>query len=467
MPPPVLRPRIDRTMRPAPIAVAVLLPLVAQPIALVAQEPAAAPPKIASEQLPWFDLFDGATLSGWVTKGGRYDGKAIWTVEDGAIVGRVGPGKAGGLIYTDRDWHSFDLQLQTMIDWPFDSGVFVRMSPHGKGAQLTLDWRPDGEIGGVYSDGWLQHCPQGAALFHKAQWNDVRVRCTGRDFRLQMWINGEPLTDYRLPPGTEGYAPTGKIGLQVHPGLEANGQSARFRAIRMRELPVFDVDEFDCDDEGFLTANEGSGWKSLLGDDLSQWRTDGGDGSGFAYAGGVLEVRTQGDGDMLWTREEYGDFELRLDFQMARGANSGVYLRGATEVQLLDDFHWESDAKTSLEPWQFTGSLYAAVAPGDRSALYPTGRWNSLQIRCEGSRMRCELNGVELWDVDTDTVEAHKGEPFRKRARSGAIGLQRHAPAKAGGDAPAWLRFKNVFVRPLGQARPEPAVLRKTGSDRK
>jgi hypothetical protein len=393
-------------------------------------------------------LFDSATLSGWVTKGGRYDGKAIWSVEDGAIVGRVGPGKAGGLIYTDRDWHSFELELETRIDWPFDSGVFVRMTPDAKGAQLTLDWRPGGEVGGVYSDGWLRHCEGGVEHFVKDDWNHVRVRSTGRDFRLQMWVNGHQLTDYRLPPGEEGYAATGKIGLQVHGGLEPEGHAARFRAIRLIELPVFDLDEFDCDEAGFLTPREGSGWLPLLDDELSSWRGGGGD-SGFTCDGGVLAVLAEGDAGMLWTRDEFEDFELRLDFRVARGANSGVFLRGATEVQILDDFHWEEDSGTKLEPWQHTGSLYAAVPPADPSAVYPLGRWNSLVVRCEDSRMRAELNGVELWSIDTHDTKAGKGAPFAERPSSGPIGLQRHASARAEGVAPVQLRFRNVFVRRL------------------
>ena len=50
---------------------------------------------------PRLVVADGATLNGWTTHGGRYDGNARWTVEDGAIVGRQGPNRAGGLLYTD------------------------------------------------------------------------------------------------------------------------------------------------------------------------------------------------------------------------------------------------------------------------------------------------------------------------------------------------------------------------------
>ena len=105
----------------------------------------------------WQTLFDGKTLDGWVTKGGRYDGNAVWTVEDGAICGREGPDHAGGLLYTARKYACFILSLDVWMTRPNDSGIFVRMAPDARGAQVTLDDRDDGEIGAVYSDEFLAH----------------------------------------------------------------------------------------------------------------------------------------------------------------------------------------------------------------------------------------------------------------------------------------------------------------------
>ena len=55
----------------------------------------------------WEPLFDGKTLAGWVTAGGRYDGTANWQVADGAITGREGPDLTGGLIYTENHYRNF------------------------------------------------------------------------------------------------------------------------------------------------------------------------------------------------------------------------------------------------------------------------------------------------------------------------------------------------------------------------
>jgi len=107
----------------------------------------------------WHSLFDGETLAGWTTTGGRYDGKAVWGVEDGALTGREGPGRAGGLIYTETTWSDFEMSFDAWVDYPFDSGVFVRMRPDQDGMQFTLDNRPGGETGALYSGGYFLHNP--------------------------------------------------------------------------------------------------------------------------------------------------------------------------------------------------------------------------------------------------------------------------------------------------------------------
>ena len=186
-------------------------------------------------------VFDGQTLAGWTTSGGRYDGHAEWTVEDGAITGREGPGGAGGLIYTERAYANLDLELEMRISWPFDSGIFPRMVPDKKGVQLTIDYRPGGEVGGIYSEGYLQHNETGSDLFLRERWNHFELRLTGEDMHLEAWLNGTSLCDYRLPDDAEfraGFASSGLLGLQVHGSAGApEGSAVQYRDIRIRELP--------------------------------------------------------------------------------------------------------------------------------------------------------------------------------------------------------------------------------------
>jgi len=404
----------------------------------------------------WTTLFDGRTLDGWVTKGGRYDGNARWTVEDGAIVGREGPNHAGGLLYTAKRYRNFELELDAFVTWPFDSGIFLRMRPDAKGAQVTLDYRPGGEVGGIYADGWWYHNPAGAAAFKRDGWNRFRVRCAGDPMHVQVWMNGVLLTDYRFPEDAPGFARDGLIGLQVH-GARADPASSRvmFRNLRVRELPETAGRYFS--DEGALT-DEGkqAGWRALV-----DWK-GAGDGTGFRYERigekkwqRAIAFLREGNSPYLVFAGDYRDFHLKLDFRIARMANSGVFLRArreggnpafsGCEIQILDDFNWEKVTGDKLKPWQFTGSLYGAVPPRPKDALRPLGEWNTLEVIYKGSRIATALNGNILYDVDTFALDVKP--PFRDRAKAGFIGLQRHAPRQMEGEAYAW--FRDIWLREL------------------
>ena len=187
----------------------------------------------------WKVLFDGKTLAGWTEHGGRYDGDADWSVEDGAITGREAAGHKGGLLYTVDAYQDFEFECDVKIEWPFDSGIFLRMVPEpgGKGAQVTIDYRPTGEIAALYADGFLLHNEGVIERFKKDAWNHFRVRCVGADMHIETWLNGELVVDYRLAPGTTGYAPTGLIGIQVHGDSDSPpGTKVQFKNLRVKPI---------------------------------------------------------------------------------------------------------------------------------------------------------------------------------------------------------------------------------------
>ena len=397
------------------------------------------------------NLFDGKTLAGWTPKGGRYDGDARWTVEDGCITGRVNEKGEGGLLYTEKPYTSFVFECDVRMDYPFDSGIFVRMVPPPKskpdtmkGAQVTLDDRPDGEIAAVYADGFLVHGePTPGKYWRRNAWNHVKVEVTGFDMKIRAWINGNLATDFAMPPGTKGYAPTGLLGIQVHGGMgEPKESAARFKDLRIRELPVFGED-----------APGHAGWTPLFdGKTLAGWQEHGTKGAWHAHDG-VIGCTFGKDGGDLRTDEDFTDFDLRLEFLTARMANSGVFLRAkrddsnpaysGCEIQILDDFDWEKETKTTLKPWQFTGSLYGSVPANAPGLLRPIGEWNAYEILCRGHRIAVALNGRTLYDVDVSEVPGDP--PFSARAPSGFIGLQRHeadGPPDEDG-----VRFRNLYVR--------------------
>jgi len=203
-------------------------------------------------------------------------------------------------------------------------------------------------------------------------------------------------------------------------------------------------------------------------DPLAAWQAIDGEGDAhhptdYTVQDGVLQIPATPPAGYLRTRQDFQDFDLRLDFRQARMSNSGLFLRGlrestgpdgtrvpggnpaysGCEIQLLDDWNWETVTHDTLQDWQFTGSLYGAVAPFRKGVLRPIGAWNTLEVLARGSRLSCALNGLTLWDVDTATLDVDP--PFRRRAASGFIGLQRYAAPDV--DEAAALSVRAMFVR--------------------
>lgn len=168
---------------------------------------------------------------------------------------------------------------------------------------------------------------------------------------------------------------------------------------------------------------------------------------------GSTKTRSMG---YIWTKEDYGDFELDLSYKISEGANSGVFYRTDTkdpvhlgfEIQLMDDEGYQKSHGT-LDARKLNGSFYEGKAPAAKPAKGP-GEWNTLHLKCVGTRMACSINGVEVFDVDVnDWPEVGKnpdGTPnkfkvaIRDKPRRGRIGFQNHGQE-------VW--FRDVTVRPL------------------
>jgi hypothetical protein len=205
-----------------------------------------------------------------------------------------------------------------------------------------------------------------------------------------------------------------------------------------------------------LTAAEKSdGWRLLFdGQTVKGWRGFRSDPppAGWKAMDGAL-VRDGGGGDIM-TVEQFGDFELRLDWKIAKGGNSGIMFRvtqdGAStyetgpELQVLDNAG-HKDGGNSMTS---AGSNYALHAPV-RDVTRPVGEWNEVRLVVNGAHVEHWMNGVklleyELWSPDwTARVTASKFAkmPHYGRAKRGHIALQDH------GD-PVW--YRNIKIRPLG-----------------
>jgi hypothetical protein len=206
--------------------------------------PRKALPEPSGGDRDFVSLFDGATLDGWKRHeglpGDNVGGK--WIVEDGAIVGDQDPPGQGGFLITEGKYKNFRLRLETKLDYPVDSGIFLRVGEDGKSHQVTLDNRPEGDIGGIYLP-WTQESvlenPEGVEHLKKGEWNRIEIEIRGEPARIRFWLNDELVTDYQhTVETTKGVPESGYIALQIHPGESwEEGKKARFRNI---EIQAFD-----------------------------------------------------------------------------------------------------------------------------------------------------------------------------------------------------------------------------------
>src|SRR5262245_34778664 len=214
-------------------------------------------------------------------------------------------------------------------------------------------------------------------------------------------------------------------------------------------------------------AQKSGAWKSLFdGKSLAAWK---GYRSDAVPAGWRIEnnelTKSAPVGDLI-TRDQFGDFELELEWKIGRAGNSGIFYRGiedpdyvakpgedgkpvedrlymtGPEYQLLDDDE-ARDNKTRLTCAAAAYGLY----PSPAGHLKPVGDWNKARILARGAHVEHWLNDVkmveyELWSPDWEAkVKATKFNAWPKfgRARRGHIGLQ--------GDHEGSLAFRNIRIR--------------------
>ena len=185
------------------------------------------------------------------------------------------------------------------------------------------------------------------------------------------------------------------------------------------------------------------------GKDLDGWV---GDTKGYKVEdiGGAAAIVCQPGGTNLFTKGEYADFELRLEFMLTPGANNGIALRAPTEgdpayagfeSQVLDN---TAEQYKGLKEWQYHGSIYG-ISAATATALRRTGEWNHQTITMKGRQVKVELNGVVIVDIDLDKV-APGGKTVSGNKVEGLARTQGHIGFCGHGDRVAYrnLRVKRI-----------------------
>lgn len=173
--------------------------------------------------------------------------------------------------------------------------------------------------------------------------------------------------------------------------------------------------------------------------------------AGWDVIDGAL-TRTGAGGDII-TVDQFGNFELELEWMVAPGGNSGIFYRvteageygyhTGPEMQVLDD----SAHADGLSRLTAAGSAYG-LYPAPPGVVKPAGEWNAVRIVVRGQHVEHWLNGTKLLEYELGSpdweakVKASKFAqwPGYGRAPRGHIALQDH------GDRVA---YRNIRIREL------------------
>jgi hypothetical protein len=197
------------------------------------------------------------------------------------------------------------------------------------------------------------------------------------------------------------------------------------------------------------------GWRSLFdGKTLDGWRAYKTQDAprGWTVVDGTI-TKERGAQDLV-TRDQFGNFELELEWKMGEAGNSGIFYRAteeyehiywsAPEYQLLDNLK-ASDNKTPLTRAGADYGLYPAPDGHD----HPAGQWNKTRIVVRGNHVEHWLNDFKLLEYEIGSADwkakvaasKFKDWPHYGLAARGYIGIQ--------GDHPGLMSLRNIRIREL------------------
>jgi hypothetical protein len=188
-----------------------------------------------------------------------------------------------------------------------------------------------------------------------------------------------------------------------------------------------------------LKVRFGEPSKLLSGEDLDGWRlVEPGAANGWSVKDGVLsndpkqeEGKPRKNYGNLRTVREFEDFNLKLETNVPKGGNSGIYLRGIYEVQVDDSYGRKVDSHNM-------GAIYSRICPTE-AAEKPAGQWQTFDITLVDRHVTVILNGKKIID-NQPLLGCTGGALWSDQLRPGPIYLQ--------GDHTG-ANYRNILLRPV------------------
>lgn len=422
----------------------------------------------------WVDLFNGKDLTGWK----QLNGEAKYEVVDGVIVGTMVMNTPNSFLCTEKNYSDFIFEVDLMVEENMNSGIQFRSESkpeynNGRvhGYQCEVDPSARAWSGGIYDEarrGWLytlEQNPEAKTALKMGEWNRYRIECIGNS--IKTWLNGVPCAHV-----IDDMTPTGLIALQVH-GIgnnkEKEGQQIKWKNVRIKTTnlnpsPFEGIDVVNLLPNNLSDAEKEQGFELLFdGKTTNGWKsakTGEFPTQGWEVKDGVLSVlgkdqSPERGGDIITTKE-FGPFELKFDFKITEGANSGIkYGIGnngpglGLEYQILDDDR-HPDAKQGVVGNRTLASLYDLI-PAEKEARFinKPGEWN------RGRLVVFPDNTVQHWLNGRLVVQYKRGDAIYRAL----VARSKYAEYEGFGMAPKGpiliqdhqdnVHFKSIKIREL------------------
>ena len=134
----------------------------------------------------------------------------------------------------------------------------------------------------------------------------------------------------------------------------------------------------------------------------------------------VLLNSGDGHSSDILTAEDFDDYELHIEFAVAKEGNSGVYNRGLFEIQIFDSFG------VTKPQFHDCGALYERALPKENFAKAP-GQWQSFDITMRGKKLTLAWNGHKVYDaIDVRYGETDKAAFERLTAENAGKPAELH-----------------------------------------
>lgn len=366
--------------------------------------------------------------------------KSGWSVQNGML---EFSGKGDNLC-TDKNYGDFEMYVDWMLDPAgpeADAGIYLRGTPQVQiwdtsrvnvGAQVGS--------GGLYNNQTHESKPSKVADNKLGQWNSFYIKMVGD--RVTVVLNGEKVVDNVI---MENYWDRKQpIPAMDQIELQAHGSKVYYRNIYVNELERPKPFELSAEEkkEGFKVLFDGTNMHEWTGNTVD-----------YAMEDGCISLDPKTNfGGNLYTKDEFGNFIYRFEFQLTPGANNGVGIRtpmgvdaayDGMEIQVLDCEH---PIYKDITPLQHHGSVYGIIpTKADHHDVFkPVGEWNTEEIIADGDNIKVTVNGVVI--TEGNIREATKNGTADKHDHPGLFNKKGHIGFLGHGSP---VKFRNIRIKEL------------------